>query len=146
MGLMATMFKQKDAWTCGPAVLRLILNWYFARPKSVYGIVRELKISRRGTEDRQLIAMLKRSGIKYRVKRNAALADIRRFLPNYLVVLAYWIPTHREGHYSIVKHVNHTRIYFHDTWFGSRHSYSLPYFTRRCWHEKEYRWLLLIPK
>lgn len=146
MTLLHTTFKQKNDWTCGPAVLRLILHWYFGRPKSVYDIVRELKITRRGTEDRQLVQLLARNGIKYRTKNEATVADIKRSLPRYLVVVAYWIPRYKEGHYSIVKKVDSKRIYFHDTWFGSRHSYSLSYFSRQCWSDKEYRRLLLVPK
>jgi predicted double-glycine peptidase len=146
MNLLNTTFKQKNDWTCGPAVLRLILHWYFGRPQSVDDIVRELKITRRGTEDRQLIRMLAKNGVKYRTKENARLTDIRRSLAKNLVVIAYWIPRYKEGHYSIVKKVDSRRIYFHDTWFGSRHSYALSYFTRQCWRDKEYRRLFLIPK
>lgn len=146
MSLLTRMFKQKNGWTCGPAVARLILHWYFSRPQTVQKIVRELKIDRQGTSDAQLFRLLRKNGIRFRAKRNATLTDIKKYLPHYLVVLAYWIPSSKEGHYSIVKHIDRSRVYFHDTWFGSQHSYSLSYFLRRSWHNKKDRWLLLVPK
>lgn len=146
MQLLRHMYKQINSWTCGPAVARIVLHYYFGRRKSVGDIVRELKITRRGTNDRQLMRVLKKHGIKYRTKTHATVADIKRHLPRYLIVLAYWIPSHKEGHYSIVRRVDAKRIYFHDTWFGARHSYTINYFTHHCWRDDEYRWLLLIPR
>lgn len=146
MGLLATMFKQKNAWSCGPAVMRLVLHWYFSRPKTVRELVRELKISPAGTSDSQMVSALRRHRIPFKIKKRAVLGDVKKYLPTHLVVIAYWIPAHKEAHYSIIRRLDKERIYLHDTWFGSRHSYSLPYFTRQCWREREYRWLLLISK
>lgn len=146
MQLLRHMYKQINDWTCGPAVARIILHFHFSRRASVSTLIRQLKTTRRGTDNRQLVSILKKHGIRYRVHKEATLSDIKKFLPRYLVVLSYWIPAYKESHFSIVRRLDAKRIYFHDTWFGARHSYSRDYFTKRCWKEKEYRWLLLIPK
>ena len=138
-------YKQKNDWTCGPAVARILLHYYDAR-MNFKDVVKALKTTRSGTANKYLIGLLKKNGVPHRVKEFAALADIKRYLKNHWVVVAFWIPSGKEGHYSIVKKINSKRIYFHDTWFGTNHSYTLDYFLKNWWDPEATRWLLAVRK
>lgn len=145
MTLLKHNFKQKNDWTCGPAVARIVLH-YFGKTRTIVELSRELKTNRSGTANKPLIKLLRRNGLRLRVKENASIKDLRRYLRRHLVMTAYWIPYHREGHYSIIKKVDSKRVYFHDPWFGSSHSYSLGYFIQNWWDGEARRWLLAVEK
>ena len=138
-------FKQKNNWTCGPAVARMVLH-YFGKRKHLPELVKELRATRNGTSNAPLLRLLKKHGLKFRVKRRADAPDLKKRLRKHLVVVAYWIPYHRESHYSIVKKMDAKRIYLHDPWFGSNHSYTLNYFLKNWWDEEATRWLLAVKK
>lgn len=138
-------YKQKNDWTCGPAVARLLLHYYNAGMNFV-DIVKALRTTRAGTGNMRLLHLLSKKRVPFRVKERADLSNIRRYLKNHWVVVAYWIPSHRESHYSIVKKINAKRIFFHDTWFGTNHSYDINYFLKNWWDEEATRWLLAVKK
>ena len=138
-------YKQKNDWTCGPAVARILLHYYDART-DFKDIVKALRTSRAGTGNAHLLRLLGKNRVPFRVKEQATLSDIGRYLKNHWVVVAYWIPSHKESHYSIAKKINAKRIFFHDTWFGANHSYSIPYFLKNWWDEEATRWLLAVRK
>ncbi|MBI2669564.1 MAG: hypothetical protein HYX20_00205 [Candidatus Yanofskybacteria bacterium] len=139
-------YKQKNDWTCGPAVARILLHYYDTK-MDIRKIVKELRATpRRGTGNVNLLRLLGKNGIKFRVKEHAAAKDLKKYLKNHWVVVAYWIPTHKESHYSIIKKITSKRIYFHDTWFGTNHSYALKYFVKNWWDEEAVRWLLAVKK
>ena len=138
-------YKQKNDWTCGPAVARVLLHYYDTR-MDIQDVVKELKTTRNGTNNASLMRLLRRRGLKFRAKQRVRLADIKTCLKNHWVVVAYWIPSQKESHYSIVKKITAKRIYFHDTWFGSSHSYDLNYFLKNWWDQEATRWLLAVRK
>ena len=146
MGLLSYSYKQPNGWTCGPAVARILLH-YFDAKMDISEIVKKLRTTpRRGTGNVNLLRLLGENGVKFRVKENAAAKDLKKYLKNHWVVVAYWIPSHKESHYSIVKKITSKRIYFHDTWFGANHSYSIRYFLKNWWDEEAKRWLLAVKK
>lgn len=145
MALLAYTYKQKNGWTCGPAVARIILHSSGTK-KSVKEIIKELRTTRQGTSNARLIRLFKKHGLRFRIKENASISDIKKCLPNNRIIVAYWIPTHKESHYSIVKKINSKRIYFHDTWFGANHSYTIDYFLKNWWDNEAFRWLLAVKK
>jgi predicted double-glycine peptidase len=145
MELLRYNYKQKNDWTCGPAVARVLLYYYDNR-MDIQEVVKGLKTTRSGTTNASLMRFLKKNAVKFRVKKQAALEDIRKYLKKNWVVVAYWIPSHKESHYSIVKKITAKRIYFHDTWFGSNHSYDAGYFFKNWWDQEATRWLLAVRK
>src|SRR3989344_4380173 len=123
MRLLPFFYKQPNYWTCGPAVARLILHSY-GKKKTVNEIAKEAKTTKSGTSNSGMKRVLKKHGIKFKEKQNACLSDLKGKVKTHWLLVAYWIPIHKEAHYSIVKKIDSKRIYFHDTWYGARHSYS----------------------
>lgn len=139
-------YKQKNNWTCGPACLLVVLN-YFGIRKDIPDLIKELKTTKKeGTDNANIIKLLKKYELKFIVKENSTLHDLKKYLKNYLVIVGFWIPFYKESHYSIVKKINKQRIYFHDTWFGYNHSYKIDYFLKNWWDEEVRGWLLAIKK
>lgn len=146
MKLLARAYKQKNGWTCGPAVTKIILD-YAGKSRADAHLVKQLKTTPAGTSNKQLVRFLKKSGVRLRVQEGASLNTLKKASKKGLVLVTYWIPNHKEHHYSIVKKVTTKRIYFHDTWFGANHSYSIPYFQKNWWDdEAKNSWLLAVKK
>ncbi len=145
MRLLNYNFKQPSDWTCGPAVARIILN-YYGTNKSIRQLVRELRATRHGTSNGSIRNLLRRHDIKFYEHQNTSLKKMKKCLQKNIVLVAYWIPRHKESHYSIVKKITREQINFHDTWFGSSHSYSLPYFEKNWRDDEANRWMLTVKK
>ena len=145
MNLLRYTYKQPNEWTCGPAVARIILHSFRER-KGFREMIRELGTTRQGTANRDLVKLFRKYSLTFSEKNNASLRDVKAKLKTHLVVIAYWIPFYREAHYSIIKGVDSKRVYFHDTWFGSKHSYSTKYFIKNWWDDEETRWFMAVKK
>lgn len=143
MMLLTTDFKQKNGWTCGPAVARIVFDHY-GYETGISEMVRELNTTRAGTSNQDLVRLLRRYDIPFRALRQATLNRLRRLVRTHLVIVAYWIPRHKEAHYTIVKKMDRKRIYFHDTWYGATHSYTLSYFEKNWLDGETSRWLLAV--
>src|SRR3989344_929946 len=137
-------YKQRNDYECGPTVARILLHQYLGM--DIESVVKELQTSRNGTRDSKLLNFLKRGGIDFKIKKGANLARLKRSLKNNLVVVTFWLPRTQELHYSIVSRMDSKRIYFHDTWFGRNHSYTIDYFLRNWQHKEAEAWLLTILK
>ncbi len=145
MNLLRYTYKQPNGWTCGPAVARVILH-SFGEHKGLREMIRELGTTRQGTANRDLARLFHKYALTFKEKNNASLRDVKAKLKTHWIVIAYWIPLHREAHYSIIKRVDSRRVYFHDTWFGSKHSYSTKYFIKNWWDEEGTRWFMAVKK
>jgi len=139
-------YRQKTDWTCGPACLKVVLH-FFGVNKDISELIKELKTTEKtGTDHQRMINLLKKYKLKFIVKKNATLEEIKKSLIDSLVVVDYFIPYYQESHYSIVKKIKGERIYFHDTHFGPNHRYKIDYFLRNWWDEEAKRWLVAIKK
>lgn len=145
MELLNYSYKQKNSWTCGPAVARIIL-YYFGKRTDIQQIIRQLRTSRSGTSNASVKKLFKKNGLKFVEKKTATLGDIRKRVSKNWIIVAYHIPCHKEDHYSIVKKIDSRRIYFHDTWFGSGHSYTHQYFLKNWRDGEAKRWFLAVKK
>jgi predicted double-glycine peptidase len=143
MTFLSYAYKQPNSWTCGPAVVRLILRC-FGRKKTIGEVIKELGIGREGTANRDLKRIFRKYDIRFMEKERATLEDIKRRIKNHIIVVAYWIPCHKEAHYSIVQKISAKRVYFHDTWFGSNHSYSIEHFLKNWWDDEATHWFLAV--
>ena len=145
MTLMTYAYKQPNNWTCGPAVARIILRT-FGRQRTIQEVIRELGSTRAGTANRDLRKLFRRYDIKFKERESASINDLKAMLKNHWVVIAYWMPKHKEAHYSIVRKITAKRVYFHDTWFGLNHSYSIGHFIKNWWDDEATRWFMAVNK
>ncbi len=145
MELLSYDFKQKNDWTCGPAVARILLD-YHGTQMTIQDIVKQLGTTRQGTTNKEFLRILKKNDIPYTARENASLDTLFRLVKQHWVAVAYWIPFHQVSHYSIVKKMTRDRIYFHDTWYGGTHSYSLDHFQKNWWDEEATGWLCAVRK
>lgn len=139
-------YRQKTDWTCGPACLKVVLD-FFGIKKDVSQLIKELATTEaKGTDHINMIRVLKKYRLPFIVKDKSSFFDLKKYLTDSLVIVDYWIPYHQESHYSIVKKIAAERIFFHDTHFGFNHSYQIDYFLKN-WHDEEAeRWLLAVKK
>lgn len=145
MELLRYTYKQKNDWSCGPAVARVILDYYGTR-QTISSLARQLKTTRTGTENRHIISLFRRNNLKFFIRKNSSTKELQKYSKKYWIIVAYWIPASKESHYSIIKKINSKRVYFHDTWFGRNHSYTLKYFLKN-WHDDEAtRWFMAVKK
>lgn len=123
------VYKQKTKWTCGPACLKIVLN-YFGIKKDESELKKLLGTTKKdGTSQKNFLIFLKKEGIDFIAKKGANFREIKKYLKKgFIVVVSFWIPYYKESHYSIVKKITSKRIYLHDTWFGPNHSYRLNFF------------------
>lgn len=139
-------YRQKDSWTCGPAVMKVVLA-HFGINKEIEELIGELKTTKKqGTEHKNIEKLLKKYKLKFIQKKNATFEELKSALKDAPVIVDYWVPYHKESHYSLVIKINSQRIYFHDTYFGPNHSYMINYFLKN-WEDQEAKgWLLAIKK
>lgn len=145
MTLMTYAYKQPNGWTCGPAVARLILR-SFGRQKTIQEVMRELGSTKAGTANKDLRRLFRKYNLKFTEKESASLGDLKIKLKTHWVIIAYWIQKNKEAHYSIVRKIDSRRVYFHDTWFGINHSYSIRHFLKYWWDDEATRWFLALKK
>lgn len=138
-------YRQKNKWTCGPAIVKVILD-YFGIKRSLEELIKELGTTKEGTDNKELLRVLAKYKLNYKVKQNSTLVDIKKYIPNYLVIVGYFIPYYQESHYAIVKKITRDRIYLHDTWFGPNHKLTIKHFLKNWWDEDNRKWLLAIKK
>lgn len=143
--LLTYAYKQPNGWTCGPAIARLILNCY-GENLTISDLTKKLRTNRSGTSHYNILKLLEKKNLRFFVRENSSISDISKYIKTHRIVVAYYIPRNREYHYSIVKTINSKRICFHDTWFGSSHSYSLNYFYKNWRDDEAIRWMLAIKK
>ncbi len=143
--LLSYKYKQPTEWTCGPAVARIVLD-YHGTSKDIRQVTRELRATRAGTSNADLRRFFRSHSIPFREYTGSTTHDIRKLLRTHIILVAYWIPRHQEAHYSIVQKITRTHIFFHDTWFGSSHRYTIKYFLKN-WHDEEATgWMLAVRK
>ena len=145
MQLLNYAYKQKNDWTCGPAVVRIILD-YYGIEATVAELVKQLRTTRSGTTHKQILRLFRKKGLKFIAKENASISNLKKYTKNHWVIVAYRIPFQGDYHYSIVKNINSKKIIFHDTWFGSNHGYTLKNFHKNWRDDESSRWMLAIKK
>lgn len=143
--------KQETKYTCGAAVMRMALE-FFGIVKSEKQVVRFLGTNKvRGTWLKDFPVVAERFGLNYFVSRNSSLSDLRKFLKDgFVVIVDFYVPKDKVGHFSVVKKIDSKYIYFWDPWFGPEHKYSLSYF-KRIWkcdpkYEGYKSWFIALKK
>ncbi len=139
-------FKQSSDWTCGPACMRMVLH-SFGIKKSDTQLIKLMHSNKlRGTLNREFPALCEKLRLSYVVRRNGSVGEIKEFLPWCKIIVCYWLPDEKTGHYAVVRKINKNRIYLIDPWFGPNHSLPLSYFNRNWRGKEEKRWFIAIKK
>ena len=138
-------YKQETNWTCGPAVARMLFESVGIK-KSEKEFIKPLKSNKiRGTYHENFPALAEEFKLDYVVNRNSSIDDLKFFLNNnYIVMVCYFIPEEKTDHYSIVKDIDSSFVYFYDPYYGENHKLSLKDFEKN-WkfytkYSKEKRW------
>lgn len=116
-----------DKGWCGPAVLKMILEFYGIR-KSEKELARLAGTTfKAGTNANQMQSVLRCFGLKTKIKDNSTFDDIKRNLRKNIPVIVDWFTHGRrdypdsmvaEGHYSIVVGLDKSYIYLQDPEIG----------------------------
>jgi ABC-type bacteriocin/lantibiotic exporter with double-glycine peptidase domain len=142
-------FKQEAEWTCGAAVMRMVLA-SFGIHKTEKQLISSLETNKQiGTWEFELPKLAEKYKLTYFVERNGTIANLRRYLKDgFRIIVCYYIIQDREAHFAVLHKINTKYIFLHDPWFGKDHKFELPYF-RKVWesdpvHEKDKRWFIAI--
>ncbi len=136
-------FKQSADWTCGPACMHMVLASFGIR-KSEKALARLMHSNKRiGTKNYEFPALCEKLKLSYVVRRNGSIGEIKEFLPWCKVIVCYWLPDEKTGHYAVVKKIG-KRIHLIDPWLGSNHSLSIAYFSKHWYGKEDRRWFIAI--
>jgi len=143
--------EQETEFTCGPAVMRMVLSNHGIdkREKEVAKILRTNKV--RGTYLRELPRLAEKYRLSYVVKRNSDINDLRVLDKlNFTIIVCFFDMKSKEGHFAVLKKITKNNIYFWDPYWGPHRKFSLVYFNRIWWlgpsDEPDRRWLFAIKK
>ena len=69
---------------------------------------------------------------------------------DYVIIIGFYIPYEKEGHYAILRSVNSKHICFYDPYYGSHHCYKTDYFVK-IWknnpaRDNKKRWFLAVKR
>lgn len=142
-------FRQERVWTCGPAVMRMVLASFGVR-RTEEQLVRTLRASRiRGTSTKDLVRAAEHFGFNFFVGRNGHFHDLHEFLEKeYRIIVGYYHEEEEVDHYAVIHRLSEKKIYLYDPWAGSERSYSLRTFKRLWWrpsrYDKEIGWFIAL--
>lgn len=140
-------YEQQTCWTCGPAVMRMVLEplGIFKTEKQLIQLLRTNK--KGGTTNMALVQLVDKYKLNYVVFRNGTMSVLKRFLKqHYRIIISYYYEAHKTGHYAVLKKITKKNIYLLDPWCGPDHQYKLSYFHKIWREEKERGWFIGIKK
>ncbi len=141
--------RQQQDYTCGPAVLKMVLAWY-GKQEEEEVIAEKLGTNpKTGTTRKAMVSFLKQGGVKCRPITKATFDDL--FVTassNSIVVVNYVEPTDNEGHYALAIHASETTIVLHDPHNGAFFEMSNEEFRKR-WEghhtrDKSRGWMVVV--
>ena len=107
------IFKQSNPSTCGPASLRMVLDYYGIK-KIEKELARLAHTTRHhGTEAKDLVKAAKALGLDGFVKNFCEIKDIKKYLDKNIPVIVTWF-SGWTGHYSVAFDIKNNNIFFKD--------------------------------
>ncbi len=113
--------------TCGPASLKIVLD-YYGTYKTEKELAKICKISKKlGTNDKGIKNAAEKLGFKVTIKNNSTFSDIQEWLKKKVPVIVDWFTRGRsdysdsetsDGHYSVVMGLDNKFIYLQDPEIG----------------------------
>ncbi|MEM3113040.1 MAG: peptidase C39 family protein [Candidatus Pacearchaeota archaeon] len=142
-------YKQETQYTCGPACMRMVLDSLGIK-KSERQITKLLGTNKiRGTNHRDFVSLAEKYKLRYSVHREASIEDLKHYYKNhYKIIVCYFHPKERVGHYAVIKKLTPTKITLMDPTDGPDKTYSLKYFDKfwssRKTYNKEKSWFMAM--
>lgn len=123
---------QKKRYTCGPASIRAVAE-FFNKTVSERELERRVLVTKiHGTSRKNMIALLRSAGLQFREKRFGSLSDIVAALKRgNPVIVNYRVPKYEEDHYAVVKGVTQRNVYLSDPSRGKHFQLSRERFLSR---------------
>jgi ABC-type bacteriocin/lantibiotic exporter with double-glycine peptidase domain len=143
-------YHQKKEYTCGPAVLKMVFDFFDVHLKEEK-LKKEMRTSKkRGTKHERLIKTALREGFYCYVHDNSSISQIKHFVEvGFPVIVHYIEPSSNDGHYSVVVGYKRNKLIMNDPWNGENYKIKLKEFEKR-WHSqensKQKRWIIVLSK
>lgn len=145
---MIPYFKQEKDYTCGPAVVRMILS-ASKIIKSENELVRRLKTTEKyGTRKKEIQRFFEKERYEAKSERKSTLRKIKFYLSKgYNVIVCYFYVRDKTGHYAIMRSMNEKKVILVDPWCGPKLKFSKKYF-RKIWHDTQGNrgWFIAVKK
>lgn len=143
-------FWQKEEYTCGPAALRMVFD-FFGKRFSEEKLKKDLKTNKKiGTKHNALIKEARKNGFYCFVHENSSISNLKYFIERGFPVIVHYVePSLNEGHYAIVIGFTSNKLILNDSINGKKFKIKINEFEKR-WHpEKNFsqkRWMMIISK
>ncbi len=150
MKLDVPFFKQDTLYTCGPAVVQMILR-YYGIVASEHTLREKMKTnSDVGTMHKYMIDEIRAAGLYCYVNNHSSVQEIAFFLKIGLPVIVHYMEPseNSQDHYAVVVGIEDHHIILNDPWHGKDFSLTLTDFEHR-WHDGKgiyHNWLLTASK
>ena len=144
-------YRQETNYTCGATSMRMALE-KLGIERSEKQLARMLHTNKIiGTWHKDFSRVSEKYKLDYVVERKTTVRDLKKYQKDgYTIIVCYFCPYRKVDHYSVLKKIDSTFIYFYDPWWGPKHKYRLTYFNRiwgsRQEHDKEKRWFFAVKK
>ena len=142
-------FKQDTNFSCGPAVIQMILAFFGIHQSEGYLQKKLESDEKKGTDHMNMISYLLKKGLYCYANNDSTFKEVAYFLDKKIpVVVNYLEPEADWGHYAVVLELNKNNIILNDPWHGERFSMRLDEFEER-WQSgdgKHKKWILAVSK
>lgn len=142
-------FKQKYYWTCGPAVMKMVLA-HCKIKKSEESLARLMKTNKKhGTDHRQFPLVAEKYRLEYLIgRKNSTIKELKEVIKNgYKIIICYYLKKRGDGHYAVIKSIENGKINLIDPSYGPRHKFSVKYFKKIWFGNKTHKgWYIGIRK
>ncbi len=142
-------YKQKKDFTCGPACLQMVFNFFGKKLKQQYISKLANTTHKNGTRNKEMVSVAKKEGFYCYVRENGKLNQLKYFINRGLpVIIEYIEPSNNDIHFSVVTGYSDGNIIMNDPWNGKDFIFDSRKFSRR-WHatNKNYTftcWFMVI--
>lgn len=140
-------YYQETEWTCGPAVMRMILESLGSK-KTEKQLIKLMKANKVvGTRNRAFSKIAERYKLNYAVMRNATIDDLKYYYKHgFKIVVCYYVKKWNFFHFAVVEKMNRTHITFLDPYIGPEHEFKLSTFSKVWVGNEEWHWFFAVKK
>jgi predicted double-glycine peptidase len=145
--LSVPFFKQDTNYSCGPATILMIFQFYgkiFSEEK----LIEKLNTRKEtGTCHQAMIELAKDEGFYVYENNESSLDEIKSFINKKVpVIVHYTEPANDEGHYSVLIGIDKNKIILNDPWNGEKFKINIEEFEKRWKDDKRNskKWLMVV--
>lgn len=148
--LKIPFYRQRNEFTCGPAVLQMIFS-FLGKFKKQDNLARALHTTKAGTYHSSLIEEARKENFFCYVNNQSTIHEVRHFINLGLpVVVNYNEPSTDDSHYAVVVGYDRSKVILNDSWNGKNFKMRESEFILR-WHDYLNRhtckkWIMVVSK